>query len=58
MDTLALVKVVADALGFQVREGELTTGYVCALLKQPAERSGWMIGNSSRRPVHCHALFR
>ena len=45
MDTLAWVKGGADALEFQLLKEELTTGYTCALLTQPAERSGWLIEN-------------
>jgi hypothetical protein len=42
VDTLAWVKAGADALEFQLPKEELTTGYACALLTQPAERSGWL----------------
>ena len=45
VDTLAWVKSGADVLEFQLPKEELTTGYTCALLTQPAERSGWLIEN-------------
>ena len=48
MDTLAWVKGGADVLEFQLPKEELTTGYTCALLTQPAERSGWLIETEVR----------
>jgi hypothetical protein len=51
MGTLAWVKAKADALEFQLPKEELTTGYTCALLTQPAERSGWLIETGVRCPA-------